>query len=388
MAVTRDGEWCTRMNISFAQPVSEKSPTGKQEGVRPLRREDIPHVAELYERVFGRRHSSSSQPLETYLLEIFCRHPWYDDALPSLVYEHHGRIIGCLGVMARRMLFHGRPIRAAITHHFMVEPGSRSTLAGLQLAQVFLSGPQDLSIAEGSDLSRKIWEGCGGATSLLYSLHWTRPLRPARYVLSFLKRRGLPGALASMLKPMCSPLDALARLVSRKPFHLSMPSVSAGELDVETLRACLAECSRDRSLQPAYDERSLRWLIEILDQKKGRGTFQKVAVRNAAREIIGWYLYYLNPGGVSEVVQIAATPQAIHAVLDHLFYHAWRRGAAAVSGQLDPAFFHALSNHYCLFHHCNGAWLLMHARDAMLLQAIDRGDAFLTRLEGEWWIGR
>lgn len=376
------------MKISFAQQAVEQSPAGKREGVRPLRREDIPHVAELYERVFGRRGRPSPRTFESYLLEIFFRHPWYDDALPSLVYERHGRIIGCLGVMPRRMLFHGRSVQAAITHHFMVEPGSRSTLAGLQLAQAFLSGPQELSLAEGSDPSRKIWEGCGGATSLLYSLHWTRPLRPARYAVSFLKRRGLSNAFASILTPICALLDAVARRAPLKPFRLSMPSVSGEALDVGTLRACLAEYSLGRSLQPAYDERSLRWLMELLDQKKGRGTFQKVAVRNGAREIIGWYLYYLNPGGVSDVVHMAARPQAVHLVLDHLFYHAWRGGAAAVSGQFDPAFFHALSNQYCLFHHCNGAWMLVHAKDATLLQAIDRGDAWLTRLEGEWWIGR
>jgi hypothetical protein len=355
--------------------------------IRPLRREDIPLVADLRRRIFGEAGPSSPKNIEPYLTEIFFNHPWTDEALPSLVYEDHGRIIGCLGVLSRRMRFSGRPIHAAVTHHFMVEPGRRSTLAGLRLARTFLSGPQDLSMAEGSDTSRKIWEGCGGTTSLLYSLHWTRLLRPACYVLSFLQRRGMPGAFVPILRPFCHLLDHLTRWVPRKPFRLSKPSVSAGELDVETLHACFSEFSHGRLLQPVYDDHSLRWLLERLDQKNGRGALQKAAVRNAAREMIGWYLYYLNPGGLSEVVQIAAKPGSIHAVLDHLFYHAQQGGAVAVSGQLDPAFFPAFSDQYCLFHHGKGAWMLLHSKHPELLQAVHRGDAFLTRLEGEWWIG-
>jgi hypothetical protein len=321
-------------------------------------------------------------------MKIFFRHPWRDASLPSLIYEEdNGRIAGCLGVMPRPMLLNGRLIRAAISHHFMVEPDSRSTLAGLRLAKAFLAGPQDLSVADGGDASRKIWEGCGGTTSLLHSIHWTRLLRPTRYILSFLRRRGLPGAFAAILNPFCRLLDGLSRLIPQKPFRISKPAGLAGALDVETLLACLTQFSSGRSLQPVYDHPSLKWLLEVLDRKEGRGSFQKAVVRNTAKEIIGWYLYYLNPGGISEVVQIQAKPHDIHAVLDHLFYDAWRNGAAAVSGQLDPALFHALSDNYCLFHHGDASWVLTHSRRPELLQAIHNGDAFLTRLEGEWWIG-
>ena len=33
-----------------------------------------------------------------------------------------------------------------------------------------------------------------------------------------------------------------------------------------------------------------------------------------------------------------------------------------------------------------GNWLLIHTRDAALERAIHMGDAFLTRLESEWWL--
>src|SRR2546428_7119045 len=182
------------------KPGDRDGPPGAHETsgrVRPLAERDVPQVVDLYERIF--RKSGTHDPVAAgeYLHEIFCRNPWRHEALPSLVYEDEaGRIAGCLGVMPRRMSFEGRPIEAAISHTFMVEPGSRSSLAALALARTFLSGVQDLSIAEGGGPSRRILERFGGSTSLLYSLRWTRPLRPSRYVLSILKRRGLPAAVS------------------------------------------------------------------------------------------------------------------------------------------------------------------------------------------------
>lgn len=73
-------------------------------------------------------------------------------------------------------------------------------------------------------------------------------------------------------------------------------------------------------------------------------------------------------------------------VVDHLFDHALRRGAAAVSGQMDPAAFQALSAKGCIFHHDGRSWFLIHSRHPEVLRSIDRGDAFLSRLEGEWCI--
>src|SRR3989442_1191402 len=166
------------------------------ERVRPMTERDVTQVVELYERVFVRPTAGGPQSVGEYLREILFRNPWRDDALPSLVYEDGaGRIAGCLGVMPRRMLLEGRPIRAAISHTFMVEPGSRSSLAALALARAFLSGGQDLSIPEGGSPSRRILDRFGGSTSLLFSLRWTRPLRPTRFLLSLLKRPRLAAPL-------------------------------------------------------------------------------------------------------------------------------------------------------------------------------------------------
>ena len=85
--------------------------------------------------------------------------------------------------------------------------------------------------------------------------------------------------------------------------------------------------------------------------------------------------------------QIAAKDGLFGTILDHLLYHAWHRGSVAVSGQLDPLEIQAFWERSCVFHHDGASWVLVHARRREVLEAIHRGDAFLTRLEGEWWIG-
>ena len=108
-----------------------------------------------------------------------------------------------------------------------------------------------------------------------------------------------------------------------------------------------------------------------------------MVVRNSKQAVIGWYLYYLNPGAISPVLQVAGRKESIKQVLDHLIYHSWRGGAVALSGRLDPRFVQEFSDSYCLFNR-RGPWTLIHSRRPDLVQAIQRGNAFLTPLEGEW----
>lgn len=356
--------------------------------VRALVPEDISQVTELYATVFSPPVAGSLDGLQSALHEMFFCHPWLDDRLPSLVYqEKNRRIVGCLGVMPRPMSLDGRPIQAAITHTFMVDPRSRTTLAGVELIRTLLSGWQDVTLAQGTSLSRRIFEAVGGSTSLLQSLGWTRVLRPSRYTLSFLKRRGLPAAFSAALAPFCSAADAITGRILPPPLRLSASGLSGEELDPEMLGKCLSEFSRDRALRPKYDVASLKWLLGLLARQNGDVAFKKILVRDSSQETVGCYLYYRHAAGVADVVQIAARPKAINEVLEHLFYDAYRHGLMAVSGQLDARFLPALGAKYCLFNRGDGSWLLAHSKRPDLLAAVHRGDAFLTRLEAEWWIG-
>src|SRR5258705_26503 len=153
--------------------------------VRNFVEDDIPAVAALFERAYPDQHWASAAAREAYFREILFDNPWRDLDLPSWVAEENGRMAGFAGVMPRRMVFRGRPIRVAVGCQFMVDPNRRHGLTALQLARAALSGSQDQFIADGAnDLSRQMWAGLGGAAPLLYHLHLARPLPPARFDLA------------------------------------------------------------------------------------------------------------------------------------------------------------------------------------------------------------
>src|SRR5215475_7272335 len=114
--------------------------------VRSFTKNDIPQVVKLFQKVFfhNGQAAPSSSKLDAYFEETFfhnpCAEKGAEEEIPSLVYEGaSGAIVGFIGIIPRRMLLNGRPIRMAASMHFMVEPGSRSTLAGVQLLKTFFS---------------------------------------------------------------------------------------------------------------------------------------------------------------------------------------------------------------------------------------------------------
>jgi hypothetical protein len=353
--------------------------------VRPFVDGDISQVAGLHRRIFGMSDKWPPELYRSYFHEVFLNNPWYDGSLCSLVYEEaNGKIGGFLGVMPRPMWMKGRLVRAAVSSQFIVEPESRFKLAGVQLLKAFLSGPQDLSLAdEANDSSRALWERLGGATALLYSIHWTCTLRPAQYLRLRLGRRHVLGPLAFLFKPVCQAIDAVAARAPHNACYGKGSRCVGEDTDVETLLKCSDAFRHPQSLRPAYDRCSLEWLLGMAAETTGHGTLQKVAVRNANRELIGCFLYYLDEHGIGEVVQIGSKKTSIHEVLDYLFYHAWRNGAVALRGRLEPGLMPELMASPGLSH-CRRYWTLVHSQKPELLEAIHRGDAFLTRLEGEW----
>jgi hypothetical protein len=356
--------------------------------VRPLEREDLSQIVALHVRVFGRQATAPPDRLQSYLSRVLYEHPWIDGDCPSLVYEDRvGRVVGCLGVMPRPMIIGGRPGRAAIAHHYLVDPTYRAARAGVELVRRFLAGPQDFSLTEGNERTRQIWQAFGGGAVLLRSLHWTRPLRPSSYLLSLLSRRGLPRPMATTLAPVCRGLDAITPAAAPRAFRPELADVHGTEIDASALRGCLTMCTADLHVQPFYDLRALEWLLETLSDRPHHGTLHRVAVRDGAQRVLGWYLYYLGANGHGDVVQVGGYEHGLSRVLDHLFCHARQHGAVSVSGALEPHTFSMLARKSCAFHFPDSSWVLVHGRDAGLVNAIHHGNAFLTRLEGEWWLG-
>lgn len=352
--------------------------------VRALRREDIPAVAALRQRLF--RHSERpAESLAAYAEQILFRNPWRGEGLASLVYEgEDGQVAGFVGIIPRRMAFGRRMLRVAVGTQLMVAPGARA-VASRRLVRALITGPQDLTFSDAANqAARRIWESVGGHTALAHSLFWSRPLRPTRCALARHARGGFFRAAGYAARPLCAVADTVAaRLARRIPAPL--PGDTVEPFDAPLQVAALEEVLERWTLRPCYERVSLDWLLGQVVVKPHLGELQQLLVRDARRRVVGWALYCLNRGGVSQVIQVAARRGALGRVLAPLFDHAGRRGAIALEGRLDPGCAQEFADAGCGFTR-DGPWTLAHARDPDIMRAIERSDAFLSRLEGEWWL--
>ena len=354
--------------------------------VRRFTRDDIPRVAQLHKRSFRRAAPipATARTYSAYFNSVFLENPAGEGPLSSLVYEEDdGRIVGFLGIVRRRVAIHDCRYEAAISSQFIVDRQATTALVAARLIKAFLEGPQDLSIAdEATEVARRIWEGVGGSTALLHSLYWTRALRPARLALSLARQRRSLAPFAVLAGPVASALDTLATRLPGGHFRQSEPAVEAGEFSPEAVLAYAPGLYGDGTLWVEYDDRTFQWLLDRAATRRTGGRVLKIALRSRLN-VVGWYVCYLDSTGHAEVVQLAATPSSIDDVLDHLFFTAWRHGAVAVHGRLDPRFMQVLSDKYCLFHR-RGPWLLVRARRPELLSAFQTGKAAFSLLDGEW----
>ncbi len=340
----------------------------------------LPHdavaVAALHARVFPGAWSSQDE-CAAYLRELLFRNPWYDYELPSWIAEDGEGIVGFFGVLPRRMVYGKVGLRVAVGCQLMVDPAKRRSLAALELLKRYLAGPQDLSIADGAnDTTRVLWEAAGGAASPLHSVHWVRLLRPAGGLVS------LAGHVAPAFAAVAAPVAALADACIPRRARRASPWRQE-ELDAAGLAAALHEHRGVYTLRPYYEESSAEWLLKQARAKRRHGVLQGCVLRDEAQRIAGWFLYYLS-SSMSQVLQIGAHRERLPGVLDRLFEHSRARGAVAIQGRLEPHIAAALRGKSCLLVN-RGISTLLHAKDPALLLPFFRGDAFFSRLDGEWW---
>lgn len=342
---------------------------------------DIAAVAALHRRAFP---NSSGAGIERDLRDVFLENPWAELGLASLVYDAGGDgIVGFLGVMPRRMTCGGRSIRAATSTQFMVDPARRGTVA-VQLLSRFLDGPQDVSLAdEGSDVSRRLWTALGGEVALLQSLRWTKILRPFRFAASLTGETGMARTLQGVAGPICAVCDALIGRMPRSPFGAPRPWSAEGPFTPAAFLALLR--STAGPLAPAYDESSLGWLLDRLERKRCFGRLHKHIVYGEAARPVGGYLCYVRPTKTAEVACLAAEPGCFEPVWTALVSDAWKGGASALSGRLDPRYVNDLSDRRCVFNRGFGA-VLFQTKHRDIRDAIHSGRVILSRLDGEWWM--
>jgi Acetyltransferase (GNAT) domain len=353
--------------------------------IRAFTKEDVPAVARLFQRVF--RHSEDPPPrsLERYFVELYFDNPWYDGEVTSLVYETQGQPMGFVGVLPFRFRLKQTRLRGAIAGNFMVAPELRDPLGSLNLLKRVFTGPQDILVSDtASPLARRIWEGLGGASVPSHGVHWLRVLRPAQFGAAMLKKLVAPPvALDRLARPFGRLVDALAAQLPQSPFRAPATKLHQGPLDETGLLASIDAFSAKSALRPEYTPESLGWLIAMAKRNHESGPLRMRAVYDESGRLVGWFVYYPNPGKRGHVLQLVARPGALDDVLDHLFADAFAQGTAFLDGRAEPRLIQRLSGRLCILRYRGD--LVAHARRPEVLHALHSGDAFFTQLEGESW---
>jgi hypothetical protein len=364
--------------------------------IRPLDRSDLAAVADLYEMVVRSGSAPAPPGLSQYFARTLLDNPWVDPELPSLVQlDGHGSIVAFQGSNVRRATFDGQPIRIACAGQLISHPQARAGGAGARLMATYMRGPQDLTITDGAtEEMRKIWTMLGGQMAHLQCVGWIRMMRPARFLRHELSRHRRPPHEASprraprQRKPTLLPLPPVRAAGRWRPFVFPAraAAVASEPLTPAALLENLPAWSAGARLRPAYDELFLQWLFAELAAVNSRGTLVARLVRDRHdRRALGSYVYYLQPGGTSHVLQLLARERDVGAVLDDLLAHAWTGRSAAVRGRVEPHLLEPLARRRCLMHY--GGMALVHSAQPEILGAIGSGRSILSRIDGEWWMG-
>jgi GNAT superfamily N-acetyltransferase len=356
-------------------------------GVRSLTGSDIDQVGELHNMVFlpsrpmtPQLRQRYRQWLETVFLNNQPRLPGYD----ALVYEQEGKIAGFIGVAGRRFTLHGQTYTGTLHSNFVVHPGHRGRGVGGALFRAYLELPRDFAfVDEVGEGNRPLHERLGMTVSMAQSVRWILPLRPVRRLAALVTDR-----MPRFLRPICQlpadAMDALLRHLPRSPYKFKMPDLRATPVPAAGLASLIAGVKGGDLLRPDTTDGSIAWLVERARSMQEHGHGQLVLNSLHAKDaVVGWYMYYANKGGRSEVLQLVADREWAAPVLDSLVHDAWLRGATSLGGALHQEFLAPLAARRAIFDP-SVRWMLVKTRHAAILEAFTRGHSLLSRLDGEW----
>lgn len=355
--------------------------------VREFVETDIPQVTNLYwNHMVRRKGAMPSQILSTFA-ELYFASPFFDSRSPSFVYQDSsGDLVGFLGVSTRNMSLSGQPIRVSFGGNFVIHPKARSGLAAPRLLAAFMGGTHDLYMTDSAnEISRHLLERLGFHNIAALNLHWVRPLRPTHFAAYTIFHGMSPTSSAAFrfaTKPLCRVIDSLAGK-SLSHARQRKSRLHGGELSVEALLQCLAEFRSGYSLWPEYNAELLTWLLSFMERNRKHGNLRRVLLRDETQKIVGWYIYYAKPGAVGEVVQIGGAPESFKDVIAHLLQDAREQGVIGLHGLAHSKTMADFSDENCFFT-CRGGWSLAHSRRPELIDILQRGSSFLSRMDGEW----
>jgi hypothetical protein len=356
-------------------------------GIRLLEASDIEQVASLWQKCFRKSTARPSPALQKYFFDVFLDGPWYRPEYRPLVnIAADGAITGFLGRMHRTMQFRGRVINCAVASQLMVDPDRAQPFCAFHLLRAFHAGPHDLAYSDGATtVAWRLWERCGGQACHMLSMEWSRPLRPAQAFFERFCQSEHVGSIARVLQPCSGFFDAVAVRTMPRIYHKPRRRTHWSPATAADLLPLMRRASVQVALSPHYTDETLTWLLARLAESRSFGKLRAQVVHDAGGEPVGWFIYYARRGRRAYVLQVGALPTEGSRVISCLFRDAWEQDCSALVGQFDPQLLGDLSVNHCRFH-CDGVGVLMQSPDPEITLALHRGDALVSRLDGEWWM--
>lgn len=354
---------------------------------RPLQDTDITAVAALRGRCFRHARHRDPESVAALFSAVFLDNPWKDTGVQSLVYEAaDGRILGFRGLVGRPMRFRGQALLAAVSSQFMVDPDARTEGVALALMRESLKGPQELTFADlANPGAARLWKLARGVDVPELALQWHRPLRPMQWMADRVGRdRRLRWPLR-FIRPVLAGIDHLAARNAQGPFGTSArPHVEAiSESGYATL---LSELGNRYDLVPDCTPAALSWTLERLRLGLEPGHRLVLAqVRDGRGEVAGFFAAVVG-GNRAGVLQMGASGNTADLVLGGIVAHAAGERCQVVSGRLQPEFTDVLARMPGMLSVGDPRCLVI-AHRPELVDCIRKGKAWLTRLEGESWMG-
>jgi len=356
--------------------------------IRALRKGDVPAVARLHAGAVGR--PELAERLASFFERTLVDAPPSDPEVPSLVAVDGGAIVGFLGSYVRPMEFEGRHVRMACSAHLLTDRSVRTQALGALILRRFLDGPQDVTITDGATREvQRMWESFGGASAHLQSLVWVEPIRPAALAAHRLAHRFSAARVETALRP----LSALVDLPARRLLHAEPAEYSVASADAAEFARAVSEVTNGFALRPLYDQTYLSWLFAelrrvaaeppVFPDRVERGELASCVV-SLKGHIVGAFACQTRRGGACRVLAAYCSVRDAPLVLAAVRAHAEANGAAAIFGRVEPHLMAALWQRRILIRF-GGGRMLVQSDDARLESAPARGNAILTRFDGEWW---
>lgn len=358
--------------------------------LRPLEQGDLGPVADLLVRAF-QDGKQASPGLAAYLGDLLLGLPDRDPEISSLVHvNEQGQINGFMGIFTQLMELDGRILRAAIGNSLAVDPEAHDPMVGARLLRGFFRGPQDITISDRSNpISVGMWRGMGGSALPTYSMEWYRILRPASaWTADVRSRLKLRTATAPLMSVLDRVIGRYAKGRGREQWTmptlpLRPPGMTRRDANDADLLRAIPELVSATRLHPVWSEAGLQTVLTHSARKREFGDTIRQLVHDKSGRLAGAYVYYLEPHGFAQVLHVLPAKGMAEPVLDILLADAAERGAVAIGGRAQAALLGPLIDRHAVL---SGEYrCVFGTSDAAVLDAVQRGDAVVGGLVGEFW---